>query len=262
MNSAELLDRIEEAAIDGEVVQALLLCQKLGGDADAVELSDWARHELEGYPLDASPPDYRRVRGTLRGDGAAPGQRVRAVAIPLEALPAAQQEEFSKGIPFWDSISEIAARSKRDVFGWTPAHMGKMLDWVNSSNASLVVFDMVYFELHGAAFEGVLAAVRSQIVGLVTKLRSSSATDNQFDPAVVQAAVSGLITGSVVNVTGDHNQVAVGAGGDIQQDAATEGRSKSGPMHRIWRWLKRILEAIAVFGAVVAFLGGGSINPF
>ena len=33
-------------------------------------------------------------------------------------------------------------------------------------------------------------------------------------------------------------------------------------MHRIWSWLKRILEAITVFGAVVAFLGGGSINPF
>ena len=45
MNSAELLDRIEDAATDDPLVEALLLCQKLGGDAEGAELRDWAKHE-------------------------------------------------------------------------------------------------------------------------------------------------------------------------------------------------------------------------
>ena len=34
-----------------------------------------------------------------------------------------------------------------------------------------------------------------------------------------------------------------------------------GPMHGTWRWLKRVLEAITVIGAVVGFFGGSSIDP-
>ena len=261
-DAEELLDCIRKAAISGEVVKALLLCQELGGDAERVELSEWARHELEGYPLGAYPPDYRRVRGTLRGDGAAPGHRVRAVAIPIEALPEAQREEFKKGIPLWNPISEIAEMTKQELVGWTPAHMGEMLDSVNSSNASLVAFDMLYVELHGAALEVVLAAVRSQIVGLVTKLRSSSSADGQLDPAAVQTTASGPTTGPVLTVTGDNNLISVGDSGDVNVSAAADGGSSAKPTRPVWRWLKQVLEVVTGIVTVVAFLGDCSASPF
>ena len=262
MTSWELLDRIKEAAINNDVIGALLLCQELGDDADSAELRDWAKHELEGHPQEVMPPEYRRVRGQLFGRGAAPGQRIPAVPIPMDLLPEAERREFAKGIPIWDSLSEIVANSKKERVGWMPSNPSRLLRRVNAANAAPVVFDEIYFGISGAAFTGVVTAVRSRIVSLVSQLRGSLPADQQPDSTAGKPAASEVATRSVVHITGDHAQVAVGAGGDIQQDAATEGRSKDGLRHRIWRWLKRILEAVTVIGAVVAFLGGGSINPF
>lgn len=36
------------------------------------------------------------------------------------------------------------------------------------------------------------------------------------------------MSGSVVNITRDHDQVAMNAGGDVQQDSTPEGRSHGG----------------------------------
>ena len=261
MNS-ELLDRIEEAAITGDVVEALLLCQKLGGDADSAELRDWARHELEGYPQEVNPPEYRRVRGQLFGRGAAPGQRVPAVPIPMDVLSEAERKEFANGVPIWDSISEIAKMSQEERVGWVPSRTASLLRRINASNQVPVEFDEVYFGISGAAFTGVVTAVRSRIVRLVTLVRATLPADKQLDPGAVQAAVSEAFTGSVVNVIGDGNTVTVGDSGDVQISAGSDGRSADKPMSGVWQWVKRVLEAITVFGAAVGFVGGGPFNPF
>lgn len=262
MNSAELLNRIEEAAVNGDVVEALLLCQTLGGDADSAELQEWVRHELEGYPLDASPPDYRRVMGQLVADGAAPGRRLSGVPIPMDALTDGLSKQLARGIPLWDSISVIVARSTGGPVGWTPGNAAELLHAVNSSNASLTRFDHVYFKLSGPAFSGVVTAVRSRIVELVAQLRLSHPADEQLDPAAVQLADSEVSTGSVVNVTGDHNRITVGDSGDAQVCAGSDGRSTDKPMSGVWRWVKRIVEAITVIGSVAGTVGSSSFNPF
>ena len=116
MNSAELLDllgSIEQAAIDGDVVQALLLCQKLGGDADSAELRDWARHELKGYPGTVYLPDYRRVKAQLFGDGAAPGQRISDVPIPMDAPPLDVQAGVGEGT----SVAVVHIRTRGAIWG-------------------------------------------------------------------------------------------------------------------------------------------------
>ena len=78
----------------------------------------------------------------------------------------------------------------------------------------------------------------------------------------MQAAASGLATGPVVTVTGDNNVVKVGDSGDVTVAAAADGGSSAEPTRPVWRWLKRVLEAVTGIGTVVAFLGGDSINPF
>lgn len=127
VNSAELLDRIEQAAIDGDVIKALLLCQKLGSDAESTALADWARHELKGYPESGDLPEYRRVRTQLFCDGAAPGQRISGVPIPLDALPSGVQAEMAKGLALRGSISELAARTDEQQSKFAPRQMGAML---------------------------------------------------------------------------------------------------------------------------------------
>ena len=173
MNSAELLDRIEEAAINGDVVEALLLCQKLGGDANSAELREWAERELEGYPQGEPPPEYRRVPGQFLASGAAPMTRLSAVPIPLEALPEPERSVYDKGIPVVNSISEIAERATQSRVVVRPSNVVRILNAVNASNEALTMFDDIYIRTTGPAFGTVVTVVRSRIVKLVAQLRVS-----------------------------------------------------------------------------------------
>ena len=259
VDTVKLLDRIEEAAIDGDVVEALLLCQKLGGDADSLALRNWAKRELEGYPAEVSPPEYRRVRGQLLGDGAAPGQRLTAVPIPMEALPEASRQEWAQGIPLWNSITEIEKRSHDERFRWTPSSWGRMLEAINERNQSLVMFDHVYFAASGSALGGVVTAVRSRMVGLVAHLRSSLPDGSQLDPNTASQAVSEVITGTVVNVTGDNNEVVLGTDkasiSTISNAAPTDSTKR-----KLGRWAKGFVEALVTVATVVSLLWGDSFN--
>ena len=256
----DLLGRIEEAAIGGDAVEALLVCQQLGGDADSAELREWAKRELEGHPQEVRPPAYRRVRGQLFGRGAAPGQRVPAVPIPMDVLTEAERNEFANGVPIWDSISEIAKMSKQERVGWIPSRTASLLRRINASNESHVVFDEIYFGISGAAFAGVVTAVRSRLLSHVAQLRASI-SDKQLDPSAAEVADSGIATGPTVNIVGSHNEVTVGDGGDVSVGAVSNDGSSSEPKGKIWRWLKRILEAVTTIGTVVSVLWGGAGSP-
>ena len=261
MNSGELLDRIEEAAIDGNVVEALLLCQTLGCDADSAEVREWAKHELEGYPEGEPPPEYRQVPGQLLASGPAPLSQFSVVPIPLEVLPEPERSVYEQGVPLLHSISEIVERAAESRVKVRPGTQARMLHAVNSANEALTMFDDIYFRITGPAFGTVVTAVRSHIVKRVAQLRETLPADQQPDSTSGKPVASEVPTSSVVNITGNHNQVAMGAGGDVQQGATSEGRSDSGPIHWSWRWLKRILEAVTGIGTAVGILWGGSGNP-
>lgn len=261
MNSAELLDRIEEAAIRGDVVEALLLCQKLGGDAQSAELREWARRELEGYPEGEPPPDYRRVVGQLFASGAAPGMRLSAVPIPMDALPEPERSTYEQGIPLLHSITVIQQRASEERVAVRTTNTTRLLRAINTANDAPTMFDDVYVRITGPTFAGVVTTVRSRVMSLVSELRAALPADEQLAPAVVQAAVSEVI-GPVVTVTGGHNVFNVGDSGDIKVSTGSDSQPEDEPTRTLWRWLKRILEAITVFGAAVSFVGGGSFNPF
>ena len=261
MNSAELLDRIEQAAIDGDVIKALLLCQKLGSDAESTALADWARHELKGYPESSDLPEYRRVKTQLFCDGAAPGQRISGVPIPLDALPSGVQAEMAKGLALRGSISELAARTDEQQSKYAPRQMGAMLQLINAANEGFVTYDVAYFGISGAVLRGVVDAVRSQVVELATQLRSSLPDGAPLDTATVNAAVSETITAPTTYITGHHNVVTLGGGGDTTVSEVSSGDSSSEPKNRVWRWLKRIVEAVVGIGTIVGVLWGGAGSP-
>ena len=233
-----MLDRIEEAAINGDVVGALLLCQTLGGDADSAEVREWATHELEGYPEGEPPPEYRQVPGQLLVSGPTPLAQFSVVSIPLEVLPEPERSVYEQGVPLLHSISEIVARAAESRVKVRPGTEARMLHAVNSASEALTMFDDIYFRVTGPAFGTVVTAVRSHIVKRVAQLRESLPADKQSDSAAGKPVASEVTTGSVVNITGNHNQVAMGAGGDVQQDSTPEGRSDGDPTHRTWRPLR------------------------
>ena len=259
MNSGELLDRIEEAAIDGDVTKALLLCQKLGGDADTAELRDWAKHELEGYPQEATPPEYRRVAVLLLANGVfLGGTPITGHPIPMDVLSEADRKEFGSGMLLNMPVSQIQANAAKAKVEWRPSHSARIIDAVNAGNKAPTMYDDVYFAMPGHGCAAVIVAVQSRIVGLITLLRSSLADNEDLAPSAVQAATSEVLSGSVVYVTGDHNRINVRDSGNIT--AANDGDTSSKPSRRVWRWLKRILEAVTGIGTVVGVLWGGSGN--
>ncbi len=258
----DLLDRIERAAIDGDIVEALLLCQKLGSATSSAKLRDWAEQELKGYSEEGSLPEYRWARASLLADGAAPGRRVTGTPIPLDALPEAERETFSAGVPIVASISELQGLETKEKVASRPVRAAGLLSAINASNTGTVVFDDIYVQMPGPALSGVIAAVRSRMVDLVTQLRTSLPEDEQPGQASVQAALSEAITVPTVNIQGSHNAFIMGDGSTVRVGAVAEVGSPGEPKRKIWHWLKRVLEAVTGIGTVMAFLGGGSINPF
>ena len=80
---AALLTRIEDKALDGDVVQALLLCQQLAGHAASEPLRAWAEKELNGWTRGEELPDYRMLKGAMVGHGSVPGSRIQ-LPIPSD----------------------------------------------------------------------------------------------------------------------------------------------------------------------------------
>ena len=262
MNSAELLDRIEEAAINGDVVEALLLCQKLGGDADSAELRDWAKHELEGYPQEVTAPEYRRVAALLFANGSfLGGTPITGHPIPMDVLSEADRKMFGSGMLLDMPVSQIQTIAKKETAEWRPSHSARIIEAVNSANEALTLYDDVYFAMPGHGCAAVIVAVRSRIVSLATLLRGSLPGDAQPDQASVKAAVSEAVMAPTVNIVGSHNALIVGDGRTASVSTDSDGGTSAEPTPRVWHWLKRILEAVTGIGTVVGILWGGSGNP-
>ena len=68
MRSTNLLGKIEEQAIDGDISKALRLCLSLGGKTGSTDLRGWASLELNGY-RGQDVPEYRRIVAPLQVDG-------------------------------------------------------------------------------------------------------------------------------------------------------------------------------------------------
>lgn len=252
MNPADLLDRIEDAAVTGDVEQALLLCQKLAGNADSSDLRDWAQQELEGYSRDAFPPDYRRLRGGLYGNGAQPFRRVSRIPIAMDAVPRVLQVVLDAGVPVFDSISQVTLEASEDMVTLSLPRMTKYMDDINSRSEG-IVFDQLYIGVRGSAYSGIITAVRSRIVNFVAALRSTSSVSDRLSAGDVASAVSTAISSPAINVTGDNNRVTVSDSGNANSETNTKKKITEQQGGRR-SWLRKVAAVATIVGAVVASL--------
>ena len=86
MRSTNLLGKIEEQAIDGDISKALRLCLSLGGKTGSTDLSGWASLELNGY-RGQDVPEYRRIVAPLQVDGMTMSHHVKGQTISTYDLP-------------------------------------------------------------------------------------------------------------------------------------------------------------------------------
>lgn len=135
MALSELVDQIDQAALDGDVTRALLLCQKLADRADSEELRSWAERELVGYPQSDDMPEYRSAKCTMVGDSVAGPERLAGVPIPPDLL---KREDGALGFfeaKFRFTIAEVQQMSQSDdVVTFISEHTVTMTQLVNEAN--------------------------------------------------------------------------------------------------------------------------------
>ena len=203
---SELLDQIDEAALDGDVTRALLLCQKLAGHAGSGELRSWANNELTGYPSVDDLPTYRYVRGAMLGYGVAPMQRLSRVPIPSDMLPSDLVDEGILEMPLGSSISEIQTTAQQHSdLTLMPGHSGRLAQLVNALNQGTAKFEQIHFTCSSGAYEGIVTAVRAKLMSLTASLRESLPKGAALDDRRLQREVERW----TININGDNNAVAM-----------------------------------------------------
>ena len=251
---AELLKRIEDETLDGDVVKALLLCQTLGGHAGSDSLRAWAEKELTGWPPDEYLPDYRMLTGAMIGHGTAPDGPVR-MPIPTDMLPQEILDSEVLAIPVYFSISQIQEMSRQDDVATMPSHSGTLANLLNERNQGSAVLGQVHLHCPGSAYGGIVTTVRTKLINLVADLRRSLPDAATIDDEQVSAAVS-KAADSLVVVKGDHNAVTVG------------DKSKAIGDNRRWSIRRQGVPVavgagiVTIVGAILELLRSQSIWPF
>lgn len=108
MAKSMIIKDIANGAID--TTTALKRAKILFAALDDAELLNWVNYEISGYPADATLPDYRIERGSLKGTyfkgSIASHIKWNDVSIPLGKMPADVIDEFLS-VPFYDGVSAL-----------------------------------------------------------------------------------------------------------------------------------------------------------
>lgn len=209
MSESNLLNEIEEEALRGDVLTALRLCLRLGGETRSGTLREWAARELKGYEHDAVP-DYRLVQAPLFIDSISGNNWFKGQQITPSFLSEVVRPTFPSQMSLIQPLSEIVTMSEtEDSVHLTPAVSGEILGIGNSELSDFQQIIALYWKVSPATLQAIPDTVRTTIVELIAELRpgmdSSDALPNQ---AQTDRAVSVAIHGDghrvVVNTaTGD-----------------------------------------------------------
>ena len=238
---SELLDQIDQAALDGDVTRALLLCQKLAGHAGSDELRSWAERELGGYPSAGDVPEYRSVKCAMVGHGVAAMNRLVGHPIPPDLLPL---EDGVRSFPEAEirfSIAEVQQKSRSDEsVTFIPERAAAMAHLVNAANQGSATFEQIHLTCSAASLVGVVTAVKSRLIGLTADLRENLPKGVALD----DRKLSNVVRDASVVVIGDHNTIA----------AASDSAEATAHSRRWWQplWVKVVGGcSLLVLGVVI-----------
>lgn len=207
MRSANLLNRIETEAMEGDVVKALRLCLSLGGRTSSSTLRDWASQELDGYRGGEIPP-YRIITAPLAIDGRTINSIVSGQPISSIALPEFARDVISEQLPLAMSLPGLAElvadalKSESSVRLGSPGS-GEVVAYMNMKSDEFTHIDTLYWKVARSALQEVIESIRSKLIGLVAEMRAGMSGD--------EALPSSLVADNAVSVVihGDENKVSV-----------------------------------------------------
>ena len=134
-----------------------------------------------------------------------------------------------------------------------PSHSSVLANFLTDTNQGSAVFSQIHLHCPGSAYGGIVTAVRSKLISLVSELGRSLPANITINNKKIKMAVSKAADNLVV--LGDHNVITMG------------DKSKAIGDNRRWMNGRRVIAAtatgaVAIIGAVLELLRRGSIWPF
>ena len=212
-----LLRSLREQMLNEDESLAGLLrkCLLLGAETGSESLREWARLELNGYPIESPElPDYRKLSGapmimdSMSGNTWASKQPVNPYQMPNKA-----RERLLEFMSFTQPIEEIDGLAQKDIVTFThPSVAAAQAVWNNELGPYQSVVSLAY-AVPGSHFRGIVAQVRNRLVDIVADLTSSTPLTELPKTAVVEAAVRDHV-GVTYNTTvvSPSGPVAIGQG--------------------------------------------------
>lgn len=205
-------DRGGRARPEDATGRRVLKCIVLGGYAGSAELSDWARHERDGYNT-REVPSYRRVAAPLLADGFQGRWQFERRQISVHDLPDFARNNLADDVALPMGIGQIeTAAQKSKPTGIQPPGLDMLASFMNQSGEYSISVSRLYYDISPLAFAGVRDNVRTKLVAMVAELRrqgvtaaevpSTEVTDRAFQ-VIINGAKRSPITVTHANVTGE-----------------------------------------------------------
>lgn len=205
----ELLD--SSSSIGGSLLKLRYLAAQLGSDL----LEEWVRHETEGYPRDASVPDYRIAEVVYTGTFTNGYQTLNQVPIPNALIRKHAGEGWVK-FPMRDGIAVIEslmAGDRKDSHNYGVSASDLILRLQGKVYNGMNIID-IQNRFAGAPFATIYNTVRARILDLTLELEKSIpvaaiiSVDNASDAVTPASATqTTIITQNIVY--GDQTNAAV-----------------------------------------------------
>ena len=245
------LDEIESEALDGNVVKALRLCIKLGGNANSANLREWASLELHGYKKDADLPDYRIVSAPICIDGATPGWMFTAQPISVFDLPDFAREDISEEVELRYSISALvemvrSADHDGNAIKLSPSGAALLVKSMNMSGHTNGSVHRLYWQIASVSIREVVERVCTTIIELVNEMRAGMESGQKLPSSDVASQAVEVV------VKGDNNRITLK---DLRQ-TSTQGTTGNGPNDRRFQVAIGIIGILGALGFVLLRLLG------
>jgi hypothetical protein len=211
-----LLKEIQDGAVDGNADLGTLLrkCRVLAARLKNGEFKNWVQYELDGYPLEAELPEYRKMRAQSFGHFfGAYGSGAKNAPIPIMCIP----EEFRKFVTDVEFHNGVGAL--QDLISRSD---GSALQEQWPADLVAVVASQIYERMNLAqawkaippsAIVSILETVRNRILNFVLEIEdvAPDAGESSAAPSLTPEQVGNVfntyIMGNVGNVASGNSHV-------------------------------------------------------
>jgi len=159
-----LLSEIQNDAVseNSSAVNILRRCLILAARMESVLLEDWVKHELNGYPDDVTPPDYRIMEMHFKGNFVGSfGRQLNNAPIPSHLINSILKN---------DSFSKFSSRQSLGTIDTSQERKNHGEMRVNFDNLTLILGDKIYDGYNAIQIWGEVPTM--SVVGIVEAVKT------------------------------------------------------------------------------------------